>query len=124
LVVAIVYTSDEPPIIIEVQVLPELVERSHFTVGVGEPVASASKLALCPSRTAVLDGLLVTTGGAPAALIASGDPWLLELVRGAAAAVPEMASMSSIAAASSALSIARGRRQAASPSGCALSREP
>jgi hypothetical protein len=100
-----------------------LVERSHFTVGAGEPVASASKLALCPSTTVVLTGFLVTAGGVPAALITlSGALWLLELVSGAAAAEPAIAKVSSIA--SRVRSIPRERRGTSSPSGCALPGDP
>ncbi len=45
-----------------VKVAPPLVETSHCTVGVGEPVAAAVKLAVVPEATLTFDGLVVITG--------------------------------------------------------------
>ena len=44
------------------QVLPSGLD-CHWTVGVGEPLAAALKLAVCPAVTVWLAGWLVTTGG-------------------------------------------------------------
>ena len=52
---------------IGLNVVPESVETSHCTVGVGEPVAAALKPAVPPEATVTLEGLLVTTGAALAA---------------------------------------------------------
>ena len=62
------------------QVLPPSVEISHCTVGVGNPDAVASKVALWPSSTVALTGCLVTTGAlwtvsVAASLVAL--PWTL-----------------------------------------------
>ena len=46
------------------KVAPPSVENCHWTVGVGEPVAVAVKVAVWPEATVTLDGLVVTVGGA------------------------------------------------------------
>ena len=46
-----------------VNVVPPSVETSHCTVGVGEPVAAAVKVAVAPEATDTFEGLAVTTGG-------------------------------------------------------------
>ena len=43
------------------QLVPSVL-TCHCTVGVGEPLAAAEKLALVPSVTVVFDGCVVTTG--------------------------------------------------------------
>src|SRR5580700_2629048 len=53
------------------QVLPPLVETSHWTVGVGSPDAFAPKLALWPSSTVTLTGGCVTLGALVAARTAA-----------------------------------------------------
>ena len=45
-----------------VNVVPAFVETSHCTVGDGEPVAAAVKVAVPPEATVTLDGLVVTVG--------------------------------------------------------------
>src|SRR6202030_858622 len=45
------------------QLLPPLVESSHCSVGVGVPVAEASKETASPALAVVLSGSRVTTGG-------------------------------------------------------------
>ena len=44
------------------KVAPPSVENCHWTVGVGEPVAVAVKVAVSPEATVTLDGLVVTVG--------------------------------------------------------------
>ena len=48
--------------LIGVKVVPAFVETSHCTVGLGEPVAAAVKLAVPPEVMVTLDGFDVTTG--------------------------------------------------------------
>jgi len=49
--------------LIGVKVVPESVETSHCTVGVGKPLAAAVKLAVPPEVMVTPDGFDVTTGG-------------------------------------------------------------
>ena len=46
-------------------------ETSHCTVGVGEPVAAAVKVAVVPEATVTLEGLVVTVGGAVTVRVAA-----------------------------------------------------
>ncbi len=46
------------------KVVPESVEASHCTLGLGVPVAAAVKLAVSPEATVALEGSVVMTGGA------------------------------------------------------------
>jgi hypothetical protein len=49
-----------PAILLQVE--PLLVLTCHRTVGVGEPLAAALKLAVCPTLTVWLTGWVVTAG--------------------------------------------------------------
>ena len=46
------------------KVVSPSVETSHWTVGVGDPVAAAVKVAVWPEATVTPEGLAVTAGGA------------------------------------------------------------